>query len=352
MKFAIPLLQAQPPERRLKNSKMKTGEVLDEVNVVLNKEWGRIDTGSSDDCTCDRMIQGNSNRHPDGAQVRGTEFCTPPYLVDFILRLEASATSEDVWQEILGFANRLGLDSVDYCCASDFRNWERAQFIRTTFHSEWFEFLKQYPHIRQTSNFRMHGVNYLTPMKVGPEYIEDMGEISDEKRRHIELSAEMGLSAGIAIPLRSGEVGQAALISLGGRLTRKEFDAIWNVHGWTIHAAMLTAHARYSQLFNSEFVVRNKLTEKHKELIRLVGEGLMDKQIAHKLDISFSAVRQRLIAVQKKIGVQNRSDLVAVAARLGLVTDPLLRGHDDVLTVFLSTGDGKTGAEFPPYADD
>ena len=56
--------------------------------------------------------------------------------------------------------------------------------------------------------------------------------------------------------------------------------------------------------------------------------------------------------MQKKIGVQNRSDLVAVAARLGLVTDPLLRGHDDVLTVFLSTGDGKTGAEFPPYADD
>ena len=99
-------------------------------------------------------------------------------------------------------------------------------------------------------------------------------------------------------------------------MSRKEFDAIWNVHGWTIHAAMLTAHARYSQLFNSEFVVRNKLTEKHKELIRLVGEGLMDKQIAHELDISFSAVRQRLIAVQKKIGVQNRSDLVAVAARL------------------------------------
>jgi len=46
--------------------------------------------------------------------------------------------------------------------------------------------------------------------------------------------------------------------------------------------------------------------------------------------------------------VQNRADLAAIAARLGFVADPLLRGHGDALTVFLSTGDGKTGAELPP----
>ena len=39
-------------------------------------------------------------------------------------------------------------------------------------------------------------------------------------------------------------------------------------------------------------------------------------------------------------------------SRIGLVADPLLKGHDDVLTVFLSTSNGQTGEEFPPEASD
>lgn len=286
--------------------------------------------------------------HFDGTPIQGTETILPPRLLQFLLTLEHVKTTDAVWEEILLFAECLGLSCVDYVFATDFRNWERAQFIRTTFHSQWLDYVKQFPHIRHTSNFRMHGVKYLTPCKIGSQYMHQMGDISEDKRRHILLGAEMGMCAGVGIPLRSGEVGQAGLIALGGRLSREEFDAIWAQHGWTITMAMMSAHLRHTELFKSEFPERNHLTEKHKQLIRLVGEGLMDKQIAHALGISFSAVRQRLIAMQKKIGVQNRADLAAVAARLGLVADPLLKGHGNALTVFLSTGDGRTGEESPP----
>lgn len=287
-------------------------------------------------------------QHPDGSPLRLTETHVPAPLLDFLLTLEGTETTEDVWQAILDFVAVFGLTSVDYVYASDYRNWERAQFIRTTFPSKWFDYLKQFPHIRKTSNFRMHAVKYLTPVMTGLAYLDQMGTVSEERRRHIRLAKEMGFSAGVQIPLRSGDAGHAAVIGVGGLFSREEFDAIWAAHGWEIHAGMLTAHARYAALFNAEFIERNRLTEKHKELIRLVGLGYMDKQIAHELGISFSAVRQRLMAVQDKIGVQNRADLAAVAARVGLVPDPLLKTHDDVLTVFLCTGDGKQGEERPP----
>lgn len=275
----------------------------------------------------------------------------PERLLTFLLTLERLKRTEDVWNAILCFARSIELDHVDYVFATDFRNWEKAQFIRTTMHSRWFDFIKQFPHIRHTSNFRMHGVKYLTPMKIGPVYFDDMGTISEDKRRHVVLAGEMGFEAGVALPLRTGEIGQAAMIALAGRHSREGFDRIWAEHGWTIHVAMMSAHLRHTELFKAEFSERNELTEKHQELIRLVGEGLMDKQIAEALNISFSAVRQRLISVQKKIGVQNRADLAAVAARMGLVADPLLKGHGDALTVFLSTGDGETGVEMPQGID-
>lgn len=283
--------------------------------------------------------------HFDGTAVQGTEKFIPAALLDFLLRLESTRSTNDVWALILDLADGLGLGVVDYVYATDFRNWENAQFIRTTFSSQWLDYVQHYPHIRYTSNFRMHGCKFLTPMLVGPAYFDQMGEISADKRRHILLSAEMGLEAGIAFPLRMGDAGQAAIMAFGGKFTREAFDALLKQHAWTLHAAALTAHTRYTELFKLEFMDRNHLTEKQRELIRLVGQGRMDKQIAHELGISFSAVRQRLASVQQKTGTQNRADLAALAMRLGLVEDPLLKGHADDLTVFLSTGDGKTGSE-------
>lgn len=284
-------------------------------------------------------------QHFDGTALRGTETFLPARLLNFTLRLETTRTTDAIWDLFLDLAQSLDLPVVDYVYATDFRNWEQAQFIRTTFSSDWFDRLRQFPHIRTTSNFRMHGCKYLTPMKIGPAYFDQMGEISRDKRRHVLLAAEQGLNAGIAFPLRMGDPGHAAMLAFGGRHSAEAFDALLATHGWTLHAAALSGHARYTELFKAEFVERNQLTPKQMELLRLVGQGMMDKQIAHQLGISFSAVRQRLASVQQKTGTTTRADLAALAARAGLVPDPLLKAHADDLTVFLCTGDGRTGTE-------
>ncbi|EBA09944.1 helix-turn-helix transcriptional regulator [Sagittula stellata] len=287
--------------------------------------------------------------HFDGMAVAATETFVPARLLDFLLRLEATRTTDAVWELFLDLAHGLDLNVVEYVYSADFRNWEQAQFIRTTFTSDWLDRVRAYPHIRDTSDFRTHGCRYLTPLKIGAAYLPSMGEISADKRRHVLLAAEHGLNAGVAFPLRMGDPGHAALITFGGDHSAEAFDALLARHGWTLHTAALAGHARYAELFKTEFIERNQLTAKQKELLCLIGHGMMDKQIAHKLGVSFSAVRQRLASVQAKTGAQNRADLAGLAARIGLVPDPLLKAHGDDLTVFVCTGDGPTGTKaFPP----
>jgi DNA-binding NarL/FixJ family response regulator len=57
------------------------------------------------------------------------------------------------------------------------------------------------------------------------------------------------------------------------------------------------------------------LTERKREIIRLVGEGLSNKDIADRLCISDSTVRHHLTSIFDKIGVPNRQKLLIHAHR-------------------------------------
>jgi len=52
------------------------------------------------------------------------------------------------------------------------------------------------------------------------------------------------------------------------------------------------------------------LTRKEHEISRMVAMGLTDKQIASRLDISFSTVRTHLKHVFHKLSVNNRAQLI------------------------------------------
>lgn len=54
-------------------------------------------------------------------------------------------------------------------------------------------------------------------------------------------------------------------------------------------------------------------------MLQLVELGRLDKEIASELDVSVSAVHHREERLRRKLGVQNRTEMVAVARRLGLL---------------------------------
>jgi two-component system, NarL family, nitrate/nitrite response regulator NarL len=64
------------------------------------------------------------------------------------------------------------------------------------------------------------------------------------------------------------------------------------------------------------------LTDREREVITLVGEGLRNKQIADRLGISETTVRHHLTAIFAKLEVTDRLELVIHAYRHGLATLP------------------------------
>lgn len=64
------------------------------------------------------------------------------------------------------------------------------------------------------------------------------------------------------------------------------------------------------------------LTEREREVIELIGEGLKNQEIAERLFISSSTVRHHLTSIYDKLGVSDRLELVIYAFRHNLVQLP------------------------------
>lgn len=61
------------------------------------------------------------------------------------------------------------------------------------------------------------------------------------------------------------------------------------------------------------------LTARERELLPLVADGLLNKQIALELELSEQTVRNHLSSIYRKLGTNNRTQTIAAARRLGIL---------------------------------
>lgn len=73
---------------------------------------------------------------------------------------------------------------------------------------------------------------------------------------------------------------------------------------------------------NPEEIKIASLTDREREVVALICEGLQNKAIAQQLSISDTTVRHHLTSIYDKLGVTNRLGLVIYAYRNGLVQLP------------------------------
>lgn len=65
--------------------------------------------------------------------------------------------------------------------------------------------------------------------------------------------------------------------------------------------------------------VKSDLSEREKDVLKLLVQGLTNKQIAATLDLQTSTVKQYISNILSKLNVQSRTEAVASALRLGLL---------------------------------
>ncbi|HLI11542.1 MAG TPA: response regulator transcription factor [Alphaproteobacteria bacterium] len=67
----------------------------------------------------------------------------------------------------------------------------------------------------------------------------------------------------------------------------------------------------------------NSLTPQQSRVLMLLSEGLLNKQIAHAMQVSEATVKAHVSAILQKLGVENRTQAVIVARRLAVeVAEP------------------------------
>ncbi|MHA6345585.1 helix-turn-helix transcriptional regulator [Roseivivax sp. CAU 1761] len=266
----------------------------------------------------------HGNEYDSGRQLTQAERYVPEILQEFLVKLERSASSEDVWRLIVAAGRQVGLPCVDLAFASDLNDRRPTVFVRMSYDASWLQELYQDDELAKWSYFRHHGVRWLTPVLVGWEFIDEYHPVPRARQRVLREAAQRGLRAGFAVPLRQYAPPQSGLITFAGDHSRREMRAIAAAHGWALHAIAMAGYQRYLFHFAQEFGERNKLSPKQVEILKLIGRGSRDKEIADSLAISVSAVRQRLEALRRRTGLETRAELAALAMALGLLADPLL----------------------------
>lgn len=120
-----------------------------------------------------------------------------------------------------------------------------------------------------------------------------------------------------------------SLGAMGMVLKEQAFDtlmkAIERVHAgetWldpALVASLLAERSRMrGQELDSEVARITALTEREREVIGLIGQGLKNRQIGDRLSISETTVVHHLTSIFAKLGVANRLELVTYAYRHGL----------------------------------
>jgi DNA-binding CsgD family transcriptional regulator len=122
-----------------------------------------------------------------------------------------------------------------------------------------------------------------------------------------------------AIPVRAGQ--EVAGLVAGADFVAIPGDAHLPWHGDV--AASVGAVADFlgvpqpSRGTPAEGVV--ELTEREREVLRLVAEGLSDSEIAERLVLSQHTVHRHVANIRRKFGLRSRSAAAAAAARAGLI---------------------------------
>lgn len=117
--------------------------------------------------------------------------------------------------------------------------------------------------------------------------------------------------------LRAGASGYI----LKGARSEKLLDAIRDVHIGGIYLSPELAGGLVQDYIqrNPESSENDSLTEREREILGLIAQGLTNSEIAEKLTLSVNTVKTHRLHIYQKLELRNRSELIDYALRHGLL---------------------------------
>jgi DNA-binding NarL/FixJ family response regulator len=94
---------------------------------------------------------------------------------------------------------------------------------------------------------------------------------------------------------------------------------VWLERSMIANVLSRLSHNNKSVRVKTETDNLNELSEREKQIVRLIGQGFKNKRISTDLCISETTVRHHLTSIYSKLGVSDRLELLVYAHRYGLV---------------------------------
>lgn len=246
----------------------------------------------------------------------------PAEITEFHTNLNFTNHEEDVFGLVNDLALKCGFDGLIYEYCNNVFAENPDLFMRTNLPSVFLEFEKLMHKRGHVGYGRSHAIRKWTPTVAGSEFSPFYKSYPSQILKFRIANIMTGLKSGFGIPLRSPEKATRAGFAFTSTLKRDEFDKVFKQHAWALHAAAWAAHIRILQHTNENNTNRNLLTGRQRQYLEYLSKGLLDKQIAHEMNISHSAVRKYQYAVAKRLNVKKRNEIINKAIELGILKNP------------------------------
>lgn len=148
----------------------------------------------------------------------------------------------------------------------------------------------------------------------------------------LEIAYGEHIKVGHLIKLGSGETGHVTKISWVRTIIQTHEGNLVIIPNYKLMNSIIVNHGAVTAETTAKYTlnsapavktpVADSLSDREREVLRLIGQGATNKEIAEKLIISEHTVKSHLRSILSKLDLRNRQQAAAYAARHGLGAEP------------------------------
>ncbi|ABD56110.1 helix-turn-helix transcriptional regulator [Jannaschia sp. CCS1] len=142
---------------------------------------------------------------------------------------------------------------------------------------------------------------------------DDLPEADQRQGAFLDLTRSFGVGTALCIPVRTTRQSEFGGWVIGGDLRARDVADGREIAAMQLQLAGLIAFERLSVLTRQANHAHRRLSPRERECLQWLSAGLRVTQIAHRLDISESAVHLYIKNARRKFGARTREQAVAHA---------------------------------------
>jgi DNA-binding CsgD family transcriptional regulator len=149
-------------------------------------------------------------------------------------------------------------------------------------------------------------------------------DLDDSVRAFFEEAFSYGVGpCGMSFPAR-GPSGDFSLLSVDSDLGPEAWSEYTRIYMRDLHMLAYLLHAKVIELHGAAPSRGSLLSMRERQVLELGAQGLTNKRISQKLEVSERAVRAYFESARRKLDCANRGHVLAKAAALHLIHRPAL----------------------------